>query len=219
MPPFCAWLIGLTITLLTGSAARASEAALVFRVASESIAVITTDTGALGSAVAYTTFKSPPGTELLTNCHVLAGATTLRVSHRGRVAAAFFLYGDAKLDICAIGTTMMLPEVKHTRNFFDVQVGEAVYAVGSPQGLELSITSGIVSQKRGTPFLPPMLIQTTAPISRGSSGGGLFDALGRLVGITTFSLKDSQGLNFAISINMVSGLVSSPSARTLEDLK
>jgi serine protease Do len=43
-------------------------------------------------------------------------------------------------------------------------------------------------------------VQTTAPISPGSSGGGLFDQSGNLVGITSFTLRDSQGLNFAIAV-------------------
>ena len=67
-------------------------------------------------------------------------------------------------------------------------MGEPVYAVGAPQGLELSLSEGIVSQLRGG---PPPLIQTTVAISEGSSGGGLFNAEAELVGITTFYLKDS----------------------------
>ena len=75
-------------------------------------------------------------------------------------------------------------------------MGERVYTVGAPQGLELSLAEGIVSSKRtidGGRF-----IQTSAPMSSGSSGGGLFDAYGHLVGITTSILKNSQNLNFAI---------------------
>jgi S1-C subfamily serine protease len=45
------------------------------------------------------------------------------------------------------------------------------------------------------------IIQTTAQISRGSSGGGLFDRFGNLIGITTFKIADSEGLNFAIAID------------------
>ena len=51
------------------------------------------------------------------------------------------------------------------------------------------------------------LIQTTAPISRGSSGGGLFDARGKLVGITTFFLSEGQNLNFALPAECVQALL------------
>jgi S1-C subfamily serine protease len=75
-----------------------------------------------------------------------------------------------------------------------------VYTVGAPSGLELTLANGIVSGLRTRDHR--RLIQTTAPISPGSSGGGLFDAHGNVVGITTMVLADSgrlnQALNFAI---------------------
>jgi len=82
-------------------------------------------------------------------------------------------------------------------------VGDKVYAVGAPYGLELSLSEGLVSQLRGG---PPPLIQTTAAISVGSSGGGLFNELGELVGLTTFYLKGAQGLNFALPVEWLSDL-------------
>ena len=81
-----------------------------------------------------------------------------------------------------------------------LKVGEPVYAVGAPRGLELSLSDGIVSQLRGG---PPPFIQTTAAISPGSSGGGLFDAEGRLVGFTTLYIEGGQSLNFAMPVEWV----------------
>src|SRR5258708_12659854 len=75
--------------------------------------------------------------------------------------------------------------------------------------MELTISNGIVSGFREASG-GVKLIQTTAPISAGSSGGGLFDDQGRLVGITTLVAKDSQNLNFAISAQYI------PSARISE---
>jgi len=60
----------------------------------------------------------------------------------------------------------------------------------------LTISEGLVSGVREADA--QTWVQTTAPISPGSSGGGLFDTQGRLVGITTFLLKDKQNLNFAV---------------------
>lgn len=85
-----------------------------------------------------------------------------------------------------------------------LEVGERVYAIGAPQGLELSLSEGLVSGLRkdgGT-----TLIQTTAAISKGSSGGGLFDAQGRLVGITTMFLKEGQALNFAVPAELIASV-------------
>jgi VWFA-related protein len=77
-----------------------------------------------------------------------------------------------------------------------VRVGERVYAIGNPEGLEQSMTDGIVSGIRedgGTRW-----IQHSAPISHGSSGGALVSSRGELLGINSFLLKESQNLNFAV---------------------
>jgi tetratricopeptide (TPR) repeat protein len=83
-----------------------------------------------------------------------------------------------------------------------------VYAVGAPEGFELTLSEGLISSLR--PFEGVQLIQTTAPISRGSSGGGLFDAQGRLIGITTFYVKEGQNLNFALPGEWVEALPTHP---------
>lgn len=67
-----------------------------------------------------------------------------------------------------------------------------------PRGLELTLSDGLISGLRNGADGSIDRIQTTAPISPGSSGGGLFDQEGRLVGITTFQLKEGQNLNFAL---------------------
>lgn len=100
-------------------------------------------------------------------------------------------------DRCVLTVSGTLPTWVKVRPYADVKVGEHAYTIGTPKGLELTLAEGIVSSKRsadGTRY-----IQTSAPISPGSSGGGLFDAQGNLIGITTFMLKDSQNLNFAIA--------------------
>lgn len=73
-----------------------------------------------------------------------------------------------------------------------------------PRGLELSVSDGLVSSVRPYGAFP--LIQTNAPISKGSSGGGLFDTDGRLVGITTSSAIDGQNINFALVADLITQL-------------
>lgn len=80
-----------------------------------------------------------------------------------------------------------------------IKIGETVIAIGNPQGLEQSFSSGSVSAIRGEKY--KKVIQTSVPISSGSSGGGLFNEEGELIGVTTATLKDSQNINFAIPIN------------------
>lgn len=77
------------------------------------------------------------------------------------------------------------------------QVGDSVVAVGSPEGLGGSLSTGIVSALRL--YNGARTIQTTAPISHGSSGGALLDVYGRVLGVTSFFVTDGQNLNFAYS--------------------
>lgn len=78
----------------------------------------------------------------------------------------------------------------------ELAAGERVYAVGAPEGLELTFSEGVISALRDTEGVH--MIQTSAPISPGSSGGGLFDVAGNLVGVTSFQAKEGQNLNFAL---------------------
>ena len=80
--------------------------------------------------------------------------------------------------------------------------GDVCYAIGSPQGLRNTISDGIISNPSRTD-LGEELIQITAPISQGSSGGALIDDRGRVIGVTTSSLVSGQNLNFAVPINAV----------------
>lgn len=88
-------------------------------------------------------------------------------------------------------------------------IGDRVYAIGSPGGLTNSLSEGLISGLRQSGNVK--LIQTTAAISPGSSGGGLFNRAGQLIGITTFKLARGENLNFAVDIAHVRDLVSKDS--------
>jgi serine protease Do len=90
-----------------------------------------------------------------------------------------------------------------------VHQGQLVFAMGSPEGLENSVTMGVVSSvaRQADPSRPMVYIQTDAPINPGNSGGPLVDADGYVVGINTFILSQaggSEGLGFAIPARIVS---------------
>ena len=86
-----------------------------------------------------------------------------------------------------------------------VQVGESVYAVGNPQGLEGTFSQGIVSSIRevGT----DKLLQITAPISPGSSGGPVLNDRGEVIGVSVATFRGGQNLNFAIPSNYLKALL------------
>ncbi len=80
-----------------------------------------------------------------------------------------------------------------------IKVGEKVYAIGSPLGLENTFSSGEVSQIRDN-----YLLQISVPIDHGSSGGALIDSYGKAIGITTSRMSESNAnLNFATSVNVI----------------
>lgn len=148
----------------------------------------------LGSAIAIS------DRELLTNCHVVENATTVTVEREGVRFPAAVISANANADRCVLrvgGPPEPLPKWVRVRPYADVKVGERVFTIGAPRGLELTLADGIVSSKRVKDN--GRLVQTSAPISRGSSGGGLFDAQGNLIGITTFMIRDAQNVNFAIA--------------------
>lgn len=89
-----------------------------------------------------------------------------------------------------------------------LQQGDPVYALGAPKGLELTFTNGIVSSFRKSNA--QFLIQTTAPIAPGSSGGPLFDRMGRVVGVTTSLISDAPGIYFSVGIGDVKRLLRTP---------
>ncbi len=139
---------------------------------------------------------------IVTNCHVLEGNTAYIVIKNGKAYPAKINTGRFLSDACTIKLmNEKLPyfiEKVNIRPSQQIKIGESVIAIGSPRGLENTISTGIVSgirHEESTTY-----IQTTAPISSGSSGGGLFDLSGNLIGITTMYYKNSQAINFAVAI-------------------
>ncbi|MCY4383135.1 MAG: serine protease [Nitrospinae bacterium] len=169
------------------------------------------DTIAQGSGVVVGEY------EVVTNCHVLEKAKNLMVRQasdwsggKGYRMSAFLLARNDERDLCLlfVGELPIPPVARPARlgAAKKLSIGEEVYAVGAPAGLELSLSRGVVSQLRGVfgkRFAP--LLQTDAAISPGSSGGGLFNQAGELVGITTFKWR-GENLNFAIPSEWVKQL-------------
>ncbi|MDP2334170.1 MAG: serine protease [Reyranella sp.] len=145
----------------------------------------------IGSAVAVSE------SDLLTNCHVVGDRTEVSLVHDRKKLKAVVVSMNVNADRCVLRTEAKLPKWVGVRPYDDIKVGERAVTIGTPQGLELTVAEGIVSSKRSQN--DSKLIQTSAPISQGSSGGGLFDAQGQLLGITTFYFKAGQNLNFAVA--------------------
>jgi putative serine protease PepD len=157
---------------------------------------------------------------ILTNAHVVADAANGRITVTfadGRTATAHVVGSDTNKDIAVIkaqGVSALTPATLGSSS--TLHVGDTVLAIGSPLGLEGSVTSGIVSalhrdagQESGASSDSAALsdaIQTDAAINPGNSGGPLVDTSGQVVGIstaiaTTSAQSGSIGVGFAITID------------------
>jgi serine protease DegQ len=151
---------------------------------------------------------SPEGI-LLTNNHVIAGATEIDVRlSDGREARAEVVGTDPETDLAVLRITMdRLPAITLGR-LEAVQVGDVVLAIGNPFNVGQTVTSGIVSAlgRQGLGLSTfENFVQTDAAINPGNSGGALVDVRGHLVGINTaiFSRSGgSMGIGFAIPVDV-----------------
>jgi hypothetical protein len=139
---------------------------------------------------------------VVSNAHVVIDASRVFVIRGDRRYEADVKEVDRKSDLALLYVHGDLPSISPPYSAVQSRVGERVFAIGSPLGLENSISEGIISGKREENGA--LLLQTTASISPGSSGGGLFDEEGRFIGITTFKLKGGENINFAIDAGRIS---------------
>jgi len=169
--------------------------------------------GGQGSGVAFKA-AADGGTYILTNEHVVAGATSITVkSTSGKSWPGTVVGSDADNDIAVVKVAAKIPMIV-LGNSKNLVVGQTVVAIGSPFGLEHSVTSGVVSAMgRSLPDFAgnadgayPLVdvIQTDAAINPGNSGGALVDRAGRLIGINTAIYTESGtsgGIGFAVPVN------------------
>jgi len=161
-----------------------------------------------------------PDGYIVTNNHVVAGAMRIRVilapatveivpyhtslARKQRVYDAKLVGTNRYADLAVLKIEEKnLPFISLPDELYRVHLGQTVLAIGSPEGLDHTLTKGIVSAVGRQPDLdrPMVYIQTDAPINPGNSGGPLIDRDGNLVGINTFiytSGGGSEGLGFAI---------------------
>lgn len=151
---------------------------------------------------------------IVTNYHVVEGAQQITVTlHDDSTYTATVVGSDQQSDIALlkIDATGLTPAVLGDSD--NVQVGEVVIAVGNPMGtLGGTVTDGIVSALNRDISVEGnemTLMQTSAAISPGNSGGGLFNTNGELIGIVNakYSDEDAEGLGFAIPVNTMKTVV------------
>ncbi len=182
-----------------------------------SISTTTSEGSGVGSGVVLDTDG-----DVLTNCHVIEGATELVVSMGGESYEAELVGEDSSSDLAVI----RLKDVDSSKltpieigDSDDLSVGEWVMAIGSPFGNEQSVSTGIVSALYRSTALPSTsgtsiyanMIQTDAAINPGNSGGALVNDNGELIGINSIIESysgSSSGVGFAIPVNYAINIAS-----------
>jgi S1-C subfamily serine protease len=152
---------------------------------------------------------------ILTNSHVVSGHPVVKVTLDDRMTLPAEIVGaDPIFDIALLRIAPPASKLPTIRLGVSEKllVGDEVYAIGNPFGLEQTLTRGIVSAvNRMLPgaswFLKEPLIQTDAAINPGSSGGPLIDRCGDVVGITTAILPEAQSIGFAIPVDLVKSVM------------
>jgi serine protease Do len=149
-------------------------------------------------------------TLLVTNAHVVDGSNQVTIKwadgSQDSAAVVSNAGGDTPFTDLALlevnGVRGKPLKLKPTKP----NVGADVVAIGAPEGLEFSLTRGVVSSLRED----AQILQIDAPINPGNSGGPLLDKTGCVVGVVTFKLEGSEGINFAISTSTVDSFLANP---------
>jgi hypothetical protein len=170
------------------------EAPDIFRRCSPSVAKVLTGRSQ------GTGFYYEPGI-LVTAAHVIDGETDIRVEFANGVKTkvALILAFDREADYALLALDHTMPYVPELKvgDYDALQTGETIYIIGNPEGLEFSLTHGIVSAKRkqGTRDI----LQVSAPAAPGSSGSPVLNKYGRVVAVLSSGIKGADSLNFAVS--------------------
>jgi tetratricopeptide (TPR) repeat protein len=143
--------------------------------------------------------------QVATNCHVVERAAALRVVAGSQERPAQWTRRLPGLDLCLLNVPDLKVPPVVLRFSSALAVGEPVHAVGNPLGFGLAVSSGLIAVLQ--PRAPYPTLVVTAPTSPGSSGGGLFDDQGRLVGLTTAIMGTGQNQSLVLVGEAVADLL------------
>jgi S1-C subfamily serine protease len=181
----------------------------LFREAKRGVVVVSVE-GGEGSG--FVVRHQDGSTLLITNSHVVgdSSSATIKWVDGSQDSAAVVANGGGS----SPQTDLALLEVRGVRGkVLDLKearpdVGVDIVAIGAPKGLEFSLTRGVVSGLRDD----GEILQIDAPINPGNSGGPVLDQTGCVVGVATFKLTDSEGLNFAVATTSIQRFIANPMA-------
>jgi serine protease Do len=212
-------------TVASGNSAPAPSPgsfAAIYQQSKDGVVTITTSVSASGAR----SFSQAEGSgivvdkqgDILTNAHVVAGASQVQVTFSdGHTATGQVKGADQSADLAVVKVSVSQDQLHPLPigNSDALQVGDPALAIGAPFGLQGSFTAGIISGLNRSTTAPNHraltgMIQTDAPINPGNSGGALLDGRGQLIGINDSiqsPVEGNVGIGFAIPINRAESLL------------
>jgi len=199
------------------SAASGMTPVEIKRTYGDAVVLITTYSAAEDAVGLGSGFIVDPSGVIVTCYHVINGAypAVVKLLNGASFQDIQVLGCDSTKDVAVIKVKgRSLPTVK-LADAGDIEVGKHVVAIGNPRGLENTISDGLLSGVRENDGYE--LLQISAPISPGSSGGPVFNSAGQAVGIASMTLTESQNLNFCVPIKYARPFLTCTSSVSLED--
>ncbi len=214
-------MILLLSVLLASSTAAAAAANLTELVKSIQPAVVTVVAYDIHNNVANigTGFFTNVSGHLITNQHVLAGRfrADIRTADGSTYPIRTVVAENHAADLIKVSVDLPPEKVRWLEVSHEVPlVAQQVIVVGSPMGLEQSVSDGIISSVREIPGLGTFF-QMSAPISKGSSGSPVVNMAGKVVGVASFQFLQGQNLNFAIASKSIFNLKTDTSGQSISE--
>ncbi len=200
-------LCGVLLVLVGASLAHAQTAQEIAKKAFGSTVLLVMEDGSGQPLSLGSGFFVRDG-EIASNLHVIKGAAkgyAKLVGQKTKYDIEGITAVDPQRDLVVLKISAASSPVLSLGKSDAVQVGEPIYAIGNPQGLEGTFSQGIVSSIRKVGA--DKLLQITAPISPGSSGGPVLNGRGEVIGISVATFRGGQNLNFAIPSSYLKALL------------
>ncbi|NTU58072.1 MAG: tetratricopeptide repeat protein [Chlorobiaceae bacterium] len=213
----CLLSILFAALVITESKVTAKTPSEVFKLVSKSVVVIKSYDDRDKLLTSGSGIVIEKSSDVVTNYHVIERAARIVVLYNNREYNATLRHVDQIRDICSLSVPGLNAVPVSLGTASSIEIGATVYAIGFPMGVGLTFSDGIVSCLRETSG--GNYIQFTAPISSGSSGGGLFDEQGKLIGIPTYFVSQGQLLNFALPVEWVIDLPNRISDKSFDHKK
>jgi hypothetical protein len=210
---FISFIIGILILPVLTFA----DADKIFKENSKAVVVVVTynekgDPISQGSG-----FIVRPDGAVVTNYHVISNAKEIKVKVGDKVLdVEGLIYTDKENDLVILKVKGAKLQTVKIGDSEKATIGEKVYVISSPKGMENTISDGLLSGIREISSEKKVL-QITAPISPGSSGSPVFNKNGEVIGISTFLLEEAQNLNFAMPVNLITDKIGNKKVALLKE--